>query len=91
MYEESKEARGMTYTCLLYTSGALEAAPNGGTALAQIAQHYLGKAGLLVLAATCLLYTSAWPPWVSAAATAFLTSVIRWAVPMRSSLPAHSI
>ena len=30
----------------------------------------------------------AWPLWASAAATAFLTSVIRWAVPMRSSLPA---
>ena len=29
----------------------------------------------------------AWPLWVSAAATAFLTSAIRWAVPMRSSLP----
>ena len=36
----------------VWSRGALEAAPNGGTALAQIAQHYLGKAGLLVLAAT---------------------------------------
>ena len=35
----------------VWSRGALEAAPNGGTALAQIAQHYLGKAGLLVLAA----------------------------------------
>ena len=30
----------------VWSRGALEAAPNGGTALAQIAQHYLGKAGL---------------------------------------------
>ena len=35
--------------------GVLEASENGGTALAQIAQHYLGKAGLLVLAATVTL------------------------------------
>ena len=35
--------------------GALEAAPNGGAALAQIAQHYLGRVGLLVLAATVTL------------------------------------
>ena len=39
----------------VWSRGALEAAPNGGTALAQIAQHYLGKAGLLVLAATVTL------------------------------------
>ncbi len=32
--------------------GALQAADNGGIALAQIAQYYLGKAGLFVLAAT---------------------------------------
>ena len=38
-----------------WSRGALEAAPNGGTALAQIAQHYLGHAGLLVLAATVTL------------------------------------
>lgn len=30
-------------------------------------------------------------PWASAAATAFLTSAIRWAVPMRSFLPAPFI
>lgn len=35
--------------------GALEASANGGDALAQIAQYYLGKAGLLVLAATVTL------------------------------------
>lgn len=38
-----------------WSRGALEAAPNGGAALAQIAQYYLGKAGLLVLAATVTL------------------------------------
>ena len=38
-----------------WSRGALEAAPNGGTALAQIARHYLGHAGLLVLAATVTL------------------------------------
>ena len=38
-----------------WSRGALEAAPNGGAALAQIAQHYLGHAGLLVLAATFLI------------------------------------
>ena len=38
-----------------WSRGALEAAPNGGTALAQIAQHYLGHVGLLVLAATVTL------------------------------------
>ena len=38
-----------------WSRGALEAAPNGGAALAQIAQHYLGHAGLLVLAATVTL------------------------------------
>ena len=38
-----------------WSRGALEAAPNGGAALAQIAQHYLGRAGLLVLAATVTL------------------------------------
>ena len=32
--------------------GVLEASENGGTALAQIAQHYLGSAGLFILAAT---------------------------------------
>lgn len=30
--------------------GVLEASENGGTALAQIAQHYLGTAGLFILA-----------------------------------------
>ena len=35
--------------------GALEAADNGGTALAQIANHYMGSIGLLVLAATVTL------------------------------------
>ena len=35
--------------------GVLEASENGGTALAQIAQHYLGKAGLFILAATVTL------------------------------------
>ena len=39
----------------VWSRGALAAAPTGGTALAQIAQHYLGKAGLLVLAATVTL------------------------------------
>ena len=39
----------------VWSRGALEAAPNGGTALAQIAQYYLGKVGLLVLAATVTL------------------------------------
>ena len=38
-----------------WSRGALEAAPNGGAALAQIAQHYLGHVGLLVLAATVTL------------------------------------
>ena len=38
-----------------WSRGALETAPNGGAALAQIAQHYLGYAGLLVLAATVTL------------------------------------
>ena len=38
-----------------WSRGALAAAPNGGTALAQIAQHYLGRVGLLVLAATVTL------------------------------------
>ena len=33
----------------------LEASENGGTALAQIAQHYLGSAGLFILAATVTL------------------------------------
>ncbi len=32
--------------------GMLEAAPNGGEALAQIAQHYFGSAGAVILAAT---------------------------------------
>ena len=35
--------------------GVLEASENGGTALAQIAQHYLGSAGLFILAATVTL------------------------------------
>ena len=35
--------------------GVLEASENGGTALAQIAQHYLGSVGLLILAATVTL------------------------------------
>ena len=35
--------------------GALVASENGGAALAQIAQYYLGKVGLLVLAATVTL------------------------------------
>ncbi len=35
--------------------GALAASENGGDALAQIAQHYLGSIGLLVLAATVTL------------------------------------
>lgn len=35
--------------------GALEAAENGGVAFAQIAQHYLGRAGLLILAVTVTL------------------------------------
>ena len=35
--------------------GVLEASENGGTALAQIAQHYLGTAGLFILAATVTL------------------------------------
>ena len=35
--------------------GALDAADNGGVALAQIADHYMGKAGLIVLAATVTL------------------------------------
>lgn len=35
--------------------GALAASENGGAALAQIAQYYLGKVGLLVLAATVTL------------------------------------
>ncbi len=35
--------------------GVLAAADNGGTALAQIAQHYLGAPGLLILAATVTL------------------------------------
>ena len=39
----------------VWSRGALEAAPNGGTALAQIAQHYLGTAGLFILAATVTL------------------------------------
>ena len=38
-----------------WSRGALETAPNGGAALAQIAQHYLGHVGLLVLAATVTL------------------------------------
>ena len=38
-----------------WSRGALEAAPNGGAALAQIAQHYLGHVGLLVRAATVTL------------------------------------
>lgn len=35
--------------------GVLSVAENGGVALAEIAQHYLGKAGLLILAATVTL------------------------------------
>ena len=35
--------------------GVLEAAENGGTALAQISQHYLGSTGLFILAATVTL------------------------------------
>ena len=35
--------------------GALEAAENGGVAFAQIAQYYLGRAGLLILAVTVTL------------------------------------
>ncbi len=35
--------------------GVLEVSANGGIALAQIAQHYLGKIGLLILAATVTL------------------------------------
>ena len=35
--------------------GIFEASSNGGTALAQIANHYMGKIGLLVLAATVTL------------------------------------
>lgn len=35
--------------------GVLEASENGGTALAQIAQHYLGSADLFILAATVTL------------------------------------
>ena len=35
--------------------GVLEASENGGTTLAQIAQHYLGSVGLLILAATVTL------------------------------------
>ena len=35
--------------------GVLEASENGNTALAQIAQHYLGSAGLFILAATVTL------------------------------------
>ena len=48
-------AIGLVTLMGVWSRGALEAAPNGGTALAQIAQHYLGKAGLLVLAATVTL------------------------------------
>ena len=35
--------------------GAIEVAPNGGVALAQIARHYLGGAGLVILAITVTL------------------------------------
>ena len=72
----------------VWSRGALEAAPNGGTALAQIAQHYLGKAGLLVLAATvtlaCLktavgLITSCAETFV---ANVGLTAIITYAVPV---------
>lgn len=44
--------------------GLFEPAANGGVALAQIARHYLGGAGLLVLAATvtlACLKTGGWP------------------------------
>lgn len=50
---------GIIYLAVVIVSaqsrGLFPAAANGGTALAQIAEHYLGKAGLVILAVTVTL------------------------------------